>query len=105
MESLIINFQSIEASNSQKKDLEEMLSELLGDEGVTLSSSNSFNGVEDVVLILSIGGGVIFTELAKVIAAWIKKDDNKKVKYKNIEISGYSSDEVLKFIKENDGEK
>ena len=104
MEKLVVNIHGANITKEDLSELEGLLSSTKGSELVSISSSSSFNGMEDVIIILSIGGGVAIKQLGAVFIAWINKDKSNKIKYKNFEASGYSSDEIIKIVKELEGE-
>ena len=104
MNDLVINLHSANITKDDFIELENLLNNLEEMELISISSSNSFNGMEDIIIILSIGGGVAIKQLGVIIVAWINKNKSNKIKYKDIEASGYSSDEIVKIIKELDVE-
>lgn len=62
--------------------------------------TNGLNGVDIILYILSIGGGVVITQLGVIIANFIKRNEGKKIKIDDIEITGYEKEEALEIIKE-----
>lgn len=104
MENLVVNINGASITKEDLSELENLLDNTEGAELVSITSSNSFNGMEDVIIILSIGGGVAIKQLGAVFIAWINRDKSNKIKYKNFEASGYSSDEIIKIVKELEGE-
>lgn len=60
--------------------------------------SLGFDGNSLLIYFFSIGGGVLFTELARIIINLIKRNDVKSVKINDIEIKGYSAEEVKSII-------
>ncbi|KXO86816.1 hypothetical protein AYK86_11860 [Acinetobacter venetianus] len=104
MENLVVNIQDASITKEDLSDLASLLDSTEGTELISINASNSFNGMEDVIIILSIGGGVAIKQLGAIFIAWINKNKNKKIKYKNFEASGYSSDEFIKIVKELEGE-
>lgn len=80
-----------------ESELESALDEL---EGINYEKINSkgFDGVEMIMYVLSIGGGVVVTQLAKIIITLIKKNDNLRIKIGDVEISGYSPDAIPKIL-------
>lgn len=60
--------------------------------------SLGFDGSSLLIYLFSIGGGVLFTELARIIINLIKRNDVKSVKINDIEIKGYSAEEVKSII-------
>lgn len=71
--------------------------------------SKGFDGGDTVMYLLSVGGGVIVTQIANILANLIKRNDSKKVKINDIEVSGFSSKETIRIINElltkNDSKK
>ena len=98
MNTTVINIQSATVDSDDIALLGNMLEQYYPSESFKLSQSKSFNGMEDIIIILSIGGGIAIKQFGNIIVNWINKDKDKKVKYKNIEVSGYSADEVSKII-------
>lgn len=81
-------------------ELYQQISELIHEENVSIIPSYSFNGVNEVVLIIgALGGGTATVQLAKVIISWINQKKGRKVKVKGIEINNYSADDVVKILK------
>lgn len=76
-----------------EKELEIVLDEM---EGIDYEKINSkgFDGMTITMYILSIGGGVIITQLANIIINLIRKNDNLRVKIGDVEISGYPADAI-----------
>ena len=42
--------------------------------------------------------------MAPIIVAWIKRNETKKLKSKQIEVSGYSASELLKILEQAERE-
>lgn len=80
-----------------EKELETVLDELKGIEYEKINSKG-FDGVGMVMYILSIGGGVVITQLANIIINLIKKNDNLRVKIGDLEISGYPADAIPQLL-------
>ncbi len=62
--------------------------------------TNGLNGVDIILYILSIGGGVAITQLGVTIANFIKRNEGKRIKINDIEIAGYEKEEALEIMKE-----
>lgn len=60
--------------------------------------SKGFDGVGMAMYILSIGSGVVITQLANVIVSLIKKNEGMRVKIGDTEIAGYSLDDIPKIL-------
>ena len=58
------------------------------------------DGMDAFIYLLSIGGGAIIIELSNVIKNLISKNNCKKVKIDDIEITGFSLEETTELIKE-----
>jgi succinyl-CoA synthetase beta subunit len=84
-------------------DLARDLSSLLGVENVKATEVASFTGVSEVLLILS-GVAVALKQVAPIIVAWLKRNESKKFKSKQIEVSGYSASELLKILEQAERE-
>jgi hypothetical protein len=105
MNTTIVNIQNIEVNSDEIDILKNMLEKHYSPESFKINQAKSFSGMQDIILILSIGGGVAIKQLGNIIVEWINKDKNKKIKYKNIEVSGYSAKEVTEILsKVNDDE-
>lgn len=75
------------------------------DKDVKVTKAKSFSGLEDVIIMLSIGGGgVVVKQIANIINNYFLKNIKKKVKTKDIEITGYSAKEVMDILKEHSNE-
>ena len=57
------------------------------------------SGIDIFLYVLSVGGGVVFVELSKVLTSLIKKDDVKSIKIGDVEIKGFSEKEVGNLLK------
>lgn len=80
-----------------EKELDTVLDELKEIEYEKINSKG-FDGVGMVMYILSIGGGVVVTQLANIIINLIKKNDNLRVKIGDLEISGYPADAIPQLL-------
>lgn len=100
MESTIVNITSCSATDADTVRLKELLASEFTQEQARLTTSKSFNGMEDVIIILSIGGGVAIKQIANIVIQWLKSDQGKKIKYKSIEVSGYSAKEAKEILRE-----
>ncbi|MGK0256426.1 MAG: hypothetical protein ACI81I_001043 [Arcobacteraceae bacterium] len=106
MNNTIINISSCTATEKEINELEVLINKELQKETLQIKHAKSFNGVSDVILILSsVGGVAIINQIGKIIIQWVKNNENKKIKYGEIEISGYSSKEaslLINSIKDNE---
>ncbi len=104
MSSITISFTGIEEIEIQT--LHSELAQLIETENMITVSGNSFNGINDIVLIItSLGGaGGIVYQISKVLVHWINFKRSRKVKINGIEITGYSAEDVAKILKVNSGE-
>jgi hypothetical protein len=62
--------------------------------------SVGFDGTEVTEIILTLGSTVIVPSIAQVLVAWMKVKENRSISIGNIKINGYSSEEVIKIIRE-----
>lgn len=99
MNTMLINIKKTVLEESEVQELEKELS-TVNNCSFSIEKSSSFDGFQDLIIILSIGGGVAIKQIGEIILAWIKINQSKSIKYKNIEISGFSSEEVAKILKE-----
>lgn len=82
-------------------DLKQDLSKLLEKSNVELIPGKSFNGVSDIILILAtMGGGTITIQVAKVLIAWMNRNNTKEFKFNGKSLKGYTAEDVVKIIKE-----
>lgn len=90
---MILSFCNLQNESELETALDQM-------EGINYEkiSSKGFDGVEMLMYVISIGGGVVVTQLANIIINLIKKNDNLRVKIGDLEISGYSADTIPKII-------
>lgn len=77
--------------------LEKEMEEITGKE-IRKVSTKGFGGIDTIVYILSIGGGVIITQLANVIIKIIEKDNIHEVAINGISIKGYSFKQTEKLL-------
>lgn len=61
-------------------------------------SAKGFGGIDTIIYILSIGGGVLITQLANVITKIIEKDSIHEVTINGISIKGYSFAQTEKLL-------
>ena len=94
MENIILK---IEGINSDKT-LEEEIIHVLTAKNIEHISGKRFNGIEEINYILSIGGGIIISQIASIIKKCIDRNRNKSIKINDIEISGYSEKEVNSIL-------
>lgn len=99
MEPVVIKIKSIDLSKIYFDDMIQELKKIVGDEKVKLTTAKSFTGFDDLIIVLSIGGGVIIKQIGTVLVAWIKRNKDKKVKRSNVEITGYSAKEVSDILR------
>lgn len=78
-------------------ELEKEIEEIVGKE-IKKVSAKGFGGVDTIVYILSIGGGVLITQLANVIVKIIEKDNIHEVTIDGISIKGYSFKQTEKLL-------
>ncbi len=97
MKKTVINFKSMDVSEEDINILKDELL-LITNDSVMVNKTNSFNGFSDVIIILSIGGGVAIKQIGTIIVNWINRDKTKKIKYKGVEATGYSSDEIINIL-------
>lgn len=90
---IILTFQNLKGGEELEAALNGM--ETLSYERI---DSKGFDGVALAMYVLSIGGGTVIAQLANVIVALFKKNEGMRVKIGDIEITGYSSDEVFKIL-------
>lgn len=100
MENTIVNITSCSVTSADTVRLKKLLASEFTEEQARLTTSKSFNGMGDVIIILSIGGGVAIKQFANIVIQWLKSDQGKKIKYKGVEVSGYSAKEVKDILKE-----
>gem|GEM_PF-2988372 len=70
---------------------------------MVVTSPAAFSGVTEVVLLLS-GVAAAIKQVAPVIQAWLTRHSGKKLKTKQIDITGYSADELLQILDKLDNE-
>jgi hypothetical protein len=70
-------------------ELEKVMQEITKKE-IKKVSAKGFGGIDTLVYILSIGGGVVITQLANVIVKIIEKNNIHEVTINGINIKGYS---------------
>ena len=58
-------------------------------------SAKGFGGIDTIVYILSIGGGVLITQLANIITKIIEKDNIHEVTINGINIKGFSFTQTI----------
>lgn len=78
-------------------ELEREIEEITGKE-IKKVSAKGFGGIETIVYILSIGGGVLITQLANVIVKIIEKDNIHEVTVNGTNIKGYSFKQTEKLL-------
>lgn len=61
-------------------------------------STKGFGGIDTIIYILSIGGGVLITQLANVIVKIIEKDNVHEVTINGINIKGYSFKQTERLL-------
>lgn len=61
-------------------------------------SAKGFGGIDTIVYILSIGGGVLITQLANIITKIIEKDNIHEVTINGINIKGFSFTQTEKLL-------
>lgn len=89
-------------------DLSELKSDLtniLGGENVHITSTQAFGGWNEVIVVLSIGGGVAIKEIASVIRAWIERNKEKKANLSKMEFTGYSAKELKELANSTETSK
>lgn len=86
---MVLSFQNLQDG----KQIETVMDEI---DGLSYEKieSKGFDGVELVIYILSIGGGVVITQLANIIINLIRKNDNLRVKIGDIELTGYPAEAI-----------
>ena len=91
---------------SRTQDADDLVAELarvLGTANVKATPVASFTGVSEVLLILS-GVAVALKQVAPIIVAWLKRNESKKFKTKQIEVSGYSARELIQILEQAERE-
>jgi len=84
-------------------DIEEIENKIHCIPGIEVKNKNTqkgINGIDNLMYLLSIGGGVVIVELSNLIKNLISKNNCKKVKIDDIEITGFSTDETIDLLKE-----
>lgn len=76
---------------------EKEIEEITGKE-IRKVSAKGFGGIDTIVYILSIGGGVLITQLANVIVKIIEKDNIHEVTINGINIKGYSFKQTERLL-------
>lgn len=79
-------------------DLEHQLRELIGKENVHFTESKSFGGWSELIIVLSIGGGVAIKEIGSIVRTWIERHKTKKANLAKMEFTGYSASELKKIV-------
>ncbi len=93
----------LKIANASKDDLEQFKSEVgakLGEENVRLLEAQSFMGIDEIMAVLTIKDSIIIAELASIIIMWLKTRSQKRVKIGEIDITGYTQNEVIKIVNE-----
>ncbi|MDA2650191.1 hypothetical protein PDQ77_25880 [Bacillus cereus] len=89
------------AEIQEVEDLKQDLSKLLEESNVELIPGKSFNGVNDIILIIAtLGGGTLTIQVAKVLVAWMNRNNTKEFKFNGKSFKGYTAEEVVKIIRE-----
>ncbi len=83
--------------NVDTKELDKEFQEITGKETKKVSAKG-FGGVDTIVYVLSIGGGVIITQLANIIVKIIERDHIHEVTVNGISIKGYSFKQTEKLL-------
>jgi len=99
MNSVTVKIKNVDLNMVYFNDLISEFEAIVGDEKVKSATAKSFTGVDDLIIVLSIGGGVIIKQLGAVLIAWIQKTKDKKIKYSDVEITGYSAKEVTDILR------
>ena len=104
MTELAINISSASVNDEALENLRQSIANEPNCNLVSLSQTKSFDGLSDLIVILSIGGGVVVKQAANIVVAWINRNKGKNLNYKDIKISGYSAEEVREIIKQLEDE-
>ncbi|MCZ8095792.1 MAG: hypothetical protein O9331_20160 [Acidovorax sp.] len=83
-------------------ELKSHLTKILGSENVHTTATQAFGGWNEVIVVLSIGGGVAIKEVASVIRAWIERNKGKKANLSKMEFTGYSAKELKELTNPTD---
>ena len=86
-------------------ELQSHLNQILGSENVHITSTQAFGGWNEVIVVLSIGGGVAIKEIASVIRAGIERNKAKKANLSKMEFTGYSAKELKELTNPTDTAK
>ena len=86
---MVLSFYNLQ----DEEELERVMDKIGGLE-YERADSKGFDGIEMVLYVLSIGGGVVITQLANIIINLIKKNDNLRVKIGDVEITGYPAEAI-----------
>lgn len=98
MNESILSLKIADASREDLDQFEKEFKTLLGEENVEILGKHSFAGMDEIMAVLTIKDSVIIAELAGIIIMWLKTRPHKKVKIGDIDIAGYSKNEVIKII-------
>lgn len=98
MENTILTITTAPGMAPDTSDLEKELRNLLGDDSIHRTESKSFAGWTEIILILSIGGGVAIKEIGAIIRSWIERNKGKKANLDKLEFTGYSAKELKAII-------
>lgn len=98
MESTVIEIAFAPNEHITLNELSDDLKRLIGDQNVHIAEPKAFGGLTEVIVVLSIGGGVAIKEISSIVKTWIDRNRLKKANLSKLEFSGYSAEEIKKII-------